>query len=139
MPILTSFDGEDPRRAKTFFKRGKVVAETGNFDYAIEMFIEGLSLDPDNVDAHQALRDISLRRSARGGRDMGMFARLKMPKASDGKQAMLNAAQLLAYGPADVDRMIRLLRAANAAGFDATVAWIWKIVDRAQQDERRSD
>ena len=39
-------------------------AGTGNFDYAIEMYLNGLGIDPENKDAHQALREIALKRKA---------------------------------------------------------------------------
>ncbi len=59
---------EDRAKAKVFFDRGRTVAGTGNFEYAIEMFLQGFSLDPDATDAHQQLRDISLKRKASGGK-----------------------------------------------------------------------
>ena len=46
-------------KAQKFFDQGKKVADTGNYEYAIEMYLQGLSIDPENTDAHQALRDIS--------------------------------------------------------------------------------
>src|SRR5690349_13620294 len=77
---------EDRKKAQVFFDRGKTVADTGNFEYAIEMYIQGLNVDPENTEAHQSLRDISLRRKASGGKDMGMMQKMKMPKAKDDKQ-----------------------------------------------------
>ena len=137
MPITGFPEDEDPKRAQIYFDRGKLVAQTGNFEYAIEMYIQGLSFDPDNVAAHQALRDIALQRKARGEKDMGMMNKMMMPRATGDRQAMLNAEKLLAYSPADINRMTRLLRAANAAGFSATVAWIGPILLRANEDQRR--
>ena len=136
MPATAFPEDEDPKRAQIYFDRGKIVGQTGNFEYAIEMYIQGLSFDPDNVAGHQALRDIALQRKARGGKDMGMMDKMRMPRAKDGKQAMLNAEKLLAYSPADTERMLRLLRAANAAGFSATLAWIEPILLRANEDQR---
>ena len=38
---------EDQRtKAQIFFARGKTVADTGQFDYSIEMFLQGLTIDP---------------------------------------------------------------------------------------------
>src|ERR1700676_3106626 len=106
--ILPDNDGGDESRAKVFFDRGKTVAGTGNYEYAIEMYIQGLAVDPENVEAHQVLREISLKRKASGGKDMGMFDKMKLPKSKDEKQAMLNAEKLLAYSPGDTDRMLAL-------------------------------
>ena len=79
---------EDRKRSKVFFDRGKTVAGTGNYEFAIEMYIQGLSVDPENVEAHQLLRKISLKRKASGGKDMGMMDRMKLPKTKDDKQAI---------------------------------------------------
>lgn len=130
---------EDRKRAKVFFDRGKTVADTGNFEYAIEMYIQGLSVDPENVEAHQALRDISLKRKVSGGKDMGMMDKMKMPKGKDEKQAMLNAEKLLAYAPGDTGRMLALFKAAYKAGCYDTVLWVGPIVQRANQEQKKPD
>lgn len=130
---------EDRRRAQVFFDRGKTVADTGNYEYAIEMYIQGLDVDPENVEAHQALRDISLKRKASGGKDMGMFDKMKMPKGKDDKQAMLNAEKLLAYEPGQVPRMLALIQSAYKAGFYDTCMWIGPILLRANADQKKPD
>jgi tetratricopeptide (TPR) repeat protein len=130
---------EDRKRAKVFFDRGKTVADTGNYEYAIEMYIQGLNVDPENVEAHQILRDISLKRKASGGKDMGMMDKMKMPKAKDDKLAMLNAEKLLAYSPGDTSRMLAMFQAAYKAGCYDTVLWIGPICQRANADTKKPD
>lgn len=130
---------EDRKRAQVFFDRGKTVADTGNYDYAIEMYIQGLSIDPENVEAHQALREISLKRKVSGGKDMGMIDKMKMAKAKDEKQEMLNAEKLLAYVPGDISRMTSVFKAAYKAGCYDTVLWIGPILQRANQEQKKPD
>jgi tetratricopeptide (TPR) repeat protein len=130
---------EDRKRAQVFFDRGKTVAGTGNYEYAIEMYIQGLSVDPENVEAHQILRDISLKRKASGGKDMGMMDRMRIPKAKEDKQGMLNAEKLLAYDPGNIDRMLAMFQSAYKAGFYDTVLWIGPILQRANADARKPD
>jgi tetratricopeptide (TPR) repeat protein len=130
---------DDVKRARVFFDRGKTVAGTGNFEYAIEMYIQGLSVDPENVEAHQNLRDISLKRKASGGKDMGMFDKMKLPKAKEEKQALLNAEKLLAYSPGDTDRMLAMCQAAYKAGCYDTVLWIGPILQRANAESKKPD
>jgi tetratricopeptide (TPR) repeat protein len=116
---------EDRSRAQTLFDRGKQVAETGNFDYAIEMFLNGLDIDPENTDAHQILREISLKRKASGGKDLGMFEKMKIKKSGkDDKANLINAEKLLAYNPGDTDAMLGVFQSAYRAGFYDTVMWI---------------
>src|SRR5689334_2968987 len=66
------------RKAQTFFARGRTVADTGQFEYAIEMFLQGLSIDPEAVDAHKDLRQIALKRKASNGKSLGMLERMKL-------------------------------------------------------------
>src|SRR4051812_48574805 len=88
----------DRKKAQAFFDRGRNVVGTGQYEYAIEMFIQGLSVDPENVEAHQQLRDIGYRRKASGGKKLGIFDAMKLKtNTKDEKQNMLNAEQLLAF------------------------------------------
>ncbi len=58
-----------PDKGKAFFDRADQVAETGNWDFAIEMYLEGLRREPDNLQrGHQKLREVSLHRKVQGGK-----------------------------------------------------------------------
>lgn len=121
---------EDRKKAKKFFDYAKQVSESGQFDYAITLFIQGLQLDPEAVDQHQFLRDISLKRKAAGGKAMGMLAQMKLPKAKEDRQAMLNAETLLAHDPGNTSHMVALMQAAHKAGHYDTVLWIGPVLLR---------
>jgi len=56
-PQYRDIPEEDRKKAKVFFDRGKVVAGTGNYEYAIEMLLQGLNVDPEAKDIHQELRE----------------------------------------------------------------------------------
>lgn len=128
---------EDQKKAKAFFDRAKSVADAGQYDYAIEMYLQGLNIDPENVDGHQALRDISLRRKASGGKDLGMFEKMKLKKKGpDDKQNLLNAEKMLGYDPGNTDHMVSLAQSALNAGFYDTVMWIGPILKKANSDSR---
>ena len=52
-------------KGKAFFDRGDQVAETGNWDFAIQMYLEGIRREPGNIArGHQPLRQVSLKRKA---------------------------------------------------------------------------
>jgi tetratricopeptide (TPR) repeat protein len=127
---------EDRKKAKAFFDRGTTVAATGNFDYAIEMYLQGLSMDPEAVDAHQILRDISLKRKASGGKAIGMLQmmKLKAARSKDEKESMLNAERLLAHDPGNTDHMVSLMQYAQKGGYYDTVMWIGPILLKANID-----
>jgi len=133
-------DPDSQRKAQPFFNKGRVVADTGNYDYAIEMYITGFTYDPENVDAHQALRDISLKRRASGGKDLGMIDKMKLKRPSrDDKQNLLNAEKVLAYNPGDCDSMVSVLQNAQRAGFYKTAKWMGPILFRANADSKNPD
>jgi hypothetical protein len=129
---------DDRKKAQVFFDRAQTVAQTQNYEFAIEMYLQGLRLAPNAVDAVQALRDISLVRKASGGKDMGMMQRMKLPKAIDAKQKMLNALQLLAYSPGDKERMLAVAQSAVECHCDDIAQWAVKLVERSNQEQRRA-
>ena len=126
----------DPEKAKAkvFFDKAGAIAATGNFDYAIELYLQGLERHPEEVDAHQNLRDVALRRKVSGGKPLGMFEKMKLRSSKDDKVNMLNAEKLLSYDPGNVDHMTALLQAAHRAGFYQTVMWIGPILQKANAD-----
>ena len=122
---------EDRTKAETFFQRARTVADTGNYDYAIEMYLQGLNMDPESLEAHQALRDVAMRRKASGGKALGMLQAMKLRPGKDDKESMLNAETLLAYDPGNTDHMQTMLKAAHRAGYYDSVMWIGPSLQRA--------
>ena len=54
-----------------FFERAEQVAETGNWDFAIEMYLQGILREPGNIErGHHPLRNVSLVRKAQASADM---------------------------------------------------------------------
>jgi tetratricopeptide (TPR) repeat protein len=131
---------EDRAKAKGFFGHGKKLASTGQFEYAIEMYLQGPSLDPDAVDAHQELRDMSLKRKVIGGKSLGMLEAMKLKRGGkDNKVNMLNAEKLLAYEPGNTDYMQSMFQYAYKAGHYDAVLWIGPIFQRANLDDKKTD
>lgn len=129
----------DRKKAQVFFKQGRTVAQSGQFDYAIEMFTQGMKLDPEDVSAHQELREISLKRKASGGKDMGMFQKMKLRYGKDDKDNMVLAETFLAYDPGNTSRMLEMLNYAIAAGCYDTAKWIGPILQRANTESGRPE
>jgi hypothetical protein len=131
---------DDRKKAKAFFDRGVAVAGTGQYDYAIEMYIQGLGIDPESVDAHQSLRDISLKRKASGGKALGMFEKMKIKTTTkDDKANMLAAEKLLAYDPGSTDYMLLLMQNALRAGCYDTVMWIGPLLQKANSESPKPE
>lgn len=122
-------------KAGRFFDRGRDVADAGNFDYAIELFIHGLSIDPNDVSAHKELRLIALERKARGGNDIAAFDKIKLreslAKSADALKTMLTAEKMLAFDPADVESMKAAAKHAHAAGLAKPAQWFERLIEEA--------
>lgn len=104
----------------------------GHFEYAIELFLDALKLDPDNVVVHGELRDAGLRRNAAGGRDLSMLEKVRLRKPSPSAlQDLLNTEKLLAYDPHNVNWLIAAVNHANRAHLPATTQWLHRILDDA--------
>ncbi|MEM7578036.1 MAG: hypothetical protein AAF328_11260 [Planctomycetota bacterium] len=58
----------DLRKARKFYEHAEVAADSKNFDYAIELYINGLRHDPDNMGKHEALLDAAKRRKVGGAK-----------------------------------------------------------------------
>ncbi|MBW8014731.1 MAG: tetratricopeptide repeat protein [Planctomycetes bacterium] len=119
-------------KALAFFDRGEQVADTDNFDYAIEMYIEGLRRSPDNLESgHIALRKISLIRQGKGGKKASIKEKMKFSGGKTPIDKMLNAEFLLAKDPDHLPYAETMLSAAVAGGYARTAEWIAKLVFEA--------
>ena len=129
----------DRKKAEAFFKQGRTVASAGQFDYSIEMFLQGLKFDPEAITAHQALREIALKRKASGGKDIGGLKKMGMRYGKDALDNMLLAEKFLSYDPGNTGRMLELLKHAADAECQQTVMWIGPMLLRANIDSGKPE
>lgn len=128
----------DRKKAQRLFEHARKVADTGQHDYAIELYIQGLSFDPENIEMHTELRRISLTRKATGGKPLGTFKAMPLKKTGkDQKQNLLNAETLLAYDPGNLTYMVNMLKAAQKGGFHKTALWIGPQVMRSNLEGKQ--
>ena len=97
----------DHRKAERFFEHAQTVADTHNFDYAVECYINGLRHDPDNMAKHEALREVSLKRKVAGGKSAPIGEKLKRP-GKDPIERLLRAERLWAKDPLNVSLMVEV-------------------------------
>ncbi len=122
------------KKAKAFFDRADQVAGTGNWDFAIEMYCEGLRLNPVEMErGHIRLRDVSLKRKMQGGKAAGMGDRRKHKPGKDPAANLANAAYLLAKDPGSETLMEMLLKAAVEVGDPVVIRWIGEIMLESQK------
>src|SRR5438876_3813080 len=111
--------------AQSYFDRARAMAAEGHFEYAIDLYLDGLKLDPDNVAAHGALREVGLRRKAAGGADLTMLQKVKLRKpTADAVGDLLSTEKLLAYDPGNLDWLAAAVGHAKRANLPATWKWL---------------
>lgn len=117
-------------KARAFFNRAEEVASADNFDYAIDLYLEGLRLCPDALeDGHAPLRRLALIRQAKGGKKPSIIEKAKRltPKKTPIEQ-MLNAEYLLAKDPDCLAYAENMLKACVAGGYHRTAEWIAQLI-----------
>ncbi|MEI8195582.1 MAG: hypothetical protein WCI73_06710, partial [Phycisphaerae bacterium] len=131
---------EGPGKGQAFFNTARTVAESGNYDYAIEMYIMGLAREPENMVEHQALYDVSLRRKVKGGKAVGGLFGPKMPlKGKTPKDQMLNAEWLLAKDPGNISQMQTILRQALAGNYPDVIRFFGPLLMLANRAKPRKE
>lgn len=110
----TAASKRDPRKAKRFLEHAQAVADARNYDYAIECYINGLRHVPDKMDAHEALREVALKRKVAGGKPAG-FAEGFKSGGKDPVDKLLQAETLWAKDPTNVKLMLGVMERAVEA------------------------
>ena len=127
-------------KARAFFKRAEEVASTNNFDYAIELYLDGLRLSPDALeDGHAPLRQLGLIRQGKGGKKPSMVEKVKRLKGKTPLEKMLNAEYLMAKDPDHLAYAEALLTAAVEGGYLRTAEWIAHIIFEAAKASGKSE
>lgn len=130
---------EDRKKSARFFEPAAAKGGAGQFDYAIDLYLQGLRLDPESIDAHKALRDLSMKRKVSGGKALGMFEKMKIKSSKDDVENMLNAEKLLAFDPGERSYMADLFQNSIKAGCYDTSLWIGPVLLQANRDHPKSD
>ena len=116
-------------KARAFFERAEEVAATDNFDYAIELYLDGLRHCPDTLeDGHAPLRRLSLIRQGKGGKKSSIIEKVKRLKGKTPLEKMLNAEYLMTKDPDHLPYAEDLLTAAIEGGYLRTAEWMKKYV-----------
>ncbi|MBW8039599.1 MAG: tetratricopeptide repeat protein [Planctomycetes bacterium] len=119
-------------KAHAFFERAQQAAGKQNFDYAIEMYLDGLRFDPDALEqGHLRLYELALKRQGKDGKKPSMVERVKRLRGKTPIEQMLNAEYLFAKDPDHLHYAEAMLKAAVAGGYQRTAGWIANLVFQA--------
>ncbi|MDI6449572.1 tetratricopeptide repeat protein [Anaerobaca lacustris] len=122
-------DQGDLAAARTFFEKARAAAESKNYDYAIEMYLDGLQRAPDALEeGHLPLCELGLQRRGRGGKKPSMVDRVKRLRGRTPLEQMLNAEYLFAKDPDHTPYAEAMLKAAVEGGYHRTAHWIANLI-----------
>lgn len=111
----SSTDGfkRSDRKAEAFFRHAETYADSRNYDAAISMYVDGLRHAPDNMEKHEELREVAMRRKVGGGKKPGMFGVKSVGDAPADK--MLTAEKTASMDPTNPGLYVKVMEEAIAA------------------------
>lgn len=129
-PVVADLRAEsDLAAARTFFEKARKAAEGKNYDYAIEMYLDGLRRAPDALEeGHLPLCELGLQRRGRGGKKPSMVERVKRLRGKTPLEQMLNAEYLFAKDPDHTPYAEAMLKAAVDGGYHKAAHWIANLI-----------
>ncbi len=111
-------------KGDAFFDRADKVAATGNWDYAIELYVDGIRRDPGNMErGYKPLREVSMNRKAQGGKGPSIKDRITRRGGKTPSDALPNGLFLLAKEPGSVEILEGIVKAANQLELPNVVKW----------------
>lgn len=115
--------------ARSFFEKAKAVADTKNYDYAIDLYLQGLHRAPEALEeGHLPLCELGLQRRGKGGKKPSMVERVKRMRGKNPLETMLNAEYLFAKDPDHLPYAEAMLKAAIEGGYNKTAHWIANLI-----------
>ncbi len=125
-------------KAKAFFEKAQKVAESSNFDYAIDMYLEGLRYTPEAIEqGHLPLCELALQRQGKGGKKPSVMEKMKRLGGKTPLEQMLNAEYLFAKDPSHLPYAEAMLKAAVLGGYRRTADWIANVIFQTNNAARK--
>lgn len=129
----------DKAKARKWFKHAETVAATKNYDYAVELYVNGLALWPDAVDEGlRKLRVVATARKLAGGKPAGFLEASK--KSTGGKdylKSLANGLFLFGKDPGNLGHMEAILTSAAKAKLDRVIQWIAPVICESISGEKK--
>ena len=125
-------------KGKVFFDRGDQIASTGNWDFAIQMYLEGIKREPSNIErGHNKLWIIGLTRKANGGKPVGMIESMRLKSGREPVDALANAEYLMAKDPGNTMHIQSALKAAEKLGVPSVIKWLAELLFTAEKQSAK--
>jgi len=126
-------------RAHKLFEHALKAEETRNYDYAVELYVNGLALWPDALDEGlKKLRVVATARKLSGGKPAGFLVKRKYPTSGkDAATNLNNALHLFGLSPSDLGCMEAILQLAAKARCDVVAQWIAPVLADAYNNAKK--
>lgn len=123
----------DKAKARKWFAHARKAAETRNYDYAIELYVNGLELWPEAIDEGlKPLRVAGTARKLAGGKPAGFLAARKRPTGGkEPAKSLNNALYLFGMDPVNITLMEQIQQLAAKADNIGTARWMAPILVEA--------
>ena len=122
-------DSQAAAKARAFFDKAGKLAETDNFDYAIDMYLQGLRYAPDALhEGHLPLCELALHRQGKNGKKPSVVEKMKHLGGKTPLDQMLNAEYLFVKNPDHLAYAEAMLKAALAGGYHVTAGWLANLI-----------
>jgi tetratricopeptide (TPR) repeat protein len=137
--MMSEPDASAQSQARAHFERARQAAEAGDFDRAVDTYLEGLRLAPDDVSGgHIELRVLALQRAERGGtKPTTEEVNQRLSAGNNPLERMLNAEYLLARDPEHLAYGEAVLKAAAAGGYREAARWIADLMFLANNNAKK--
>jgi tetratricopeptide (TPR) repeat protein len=112
-----------PAKAAKFFEHARTVAGTGNHEYALKLFADGLKFDPGNLAAHQAMYETAIQFFQAEGKP-ATSKDLRSIEGGGSVHAMVVAEYAWMRDLNNVSAALRLLEQAGKAGQSGFGQWL---------------
>jgi tetratricopeptide (TPR) repeat protein len=123
--VTGAADAQSLAEARSFFAKARAAAEQKQYDFAIDMYLDGLIRAPDALEeGHVPLCELGLQRRCTGGKKPSMMDRVKRMRGKTALEQMLNAEYLFVKDPDNMSYAEAMLKAAVDGGFRKTAHWI---------------
>jgi len=124
--------------AEDLFDQARQASRQGDYDKAIELYIEGLRRAPDEVaQGHIKLRETAAARQAKGGPKPTEEEKQRYLQAATPLDRMLAAEYLLAKDPVHLPYAEAMLKAAVEGGYRRAAKWIGDLIFLANNHAKK--
>jgi tetratricopeptide (TPR) repeat protein len=127
--VVGAADAHNLAEAKTFFAKARASADSKQYDFAIDMYLNGLIRAPEALEeGHLPLCELGLQRRGKGGKKPSMMDRVKRMRGKTPLEQMLNAEFLFVKDPDNLAYAEAMLKAAIEGGYRRTAHWIANLI-----------